>query len=139
MKEEYPHNPREIALRVLYDIEINKAYSNLSLKYHLGRQHLAQRDRSLVTHLVYGTIKNKTRIDWIIANYSHTPIRKMTPWVHNILRLGIYQILYLDRVPNSAAVNESVKLAKKYGHKKIAGFINAVLRNIARTKGKSLS
>ncbi len=126
------NNPREIALKILYDIDVNSAYSNVSLKRHLDKFSLKSIDRAFITHLTYGVITNKKRLDWIISNFSNTPFRKMTPWVINILRLGIYQILYMDKVPKSAAVNEMVSLGKKYGHKRIAGFINGILRTIIR-------
>lgn len=127
-------NPREIALKILYEVDQNKAYSNISLNKHLKNSVLTAVDKSFITGLVYGVIKNKGRIDWIISKYAKTPIKKMSPWVKNILRLGIFQLLFLDKVPQSAAVNESVNLGKKYGHKKISGFINGILRSIVRAK-----
>ncbi|SJZ35453.1 16S rRNA (cytosine(967)-C(5))-methyltransferase RsmB [Garciella nitratireducens] len=126
-------NPREVALKVLYKIDKNNAYSNICLKKILNHTSLKPLDRAFVTQLVYGVIKNKFRIDWIISQFSNTPIKKISPWVLNILRLGIYQMLYLDKIPQSAAVNESVKLGKKYGHKRISGFINGILRSISRS------
>jgi 16S rRNA (cytosine967-C5)-methyltransferase len=131
-------NPREIALKTLYDIDVNKAYSNISIKKNLNNSSLKSIDKAFITHLVYGVIKNRTRLDWIISNFSKTPIKRMSPWVLNILRLGVYQIVFLDKVPQSAAVNESVKLGKKYGHKKITGFINAILRNTTRASKEEL-
>ena len=131
-------NPREIALKILYDIEVNNAYSNVSLNKFLNSSSLKTIDRAFTTHLIYGVITNKKRLDWIISKFSNTPIKKMTPGIINILRLGIYQILYMDKVPPFAAVNEMVSLGKKYGHKKIAGFINGVLRNIVRAPKKQL-
>src|SRR5690554_747319 len=138
MNNESRYNPREIALITLYEIEVKKSYSNISLKQNLNKYDLIAKDRALVTQLVYGVIKNKTRIDWVISKFSNTPIKKMSPWVHNILRLGIYQIIFLDKIPISAAVDESVKLGKKYGHKKISGYINAILRNISRSDSNEL-
>lgn len=131
-------NPREIALKVLYEVDVNNAYSNISLKRNLNHAFLKSVDRAFVTQLVYGVIKNKSRIDWIISQFSKTPIKKMSPWVLNILRLGIYQMIYLDKIPQSAAVNESVKLGKRYGHKRIGGFINGILRNISRASKEDL-
>lgn len=131
-------NPREIALKTLYDIDVKKAYSNIIIKKYLNNSALKSIDKAFITNLVYGVIKNKTRIDWIISSFSKTTIKKMSPWVLNILRLGVYQIVYLDKVPQSAAVNESVKLGKKYGHKKITGFINAILRNTTRASKEEL-
>ena len=73
-------------------------------------------------------------IDYIISQFSKVPVKKLSPWIINILRLGIYQILYTDKIPVSAACNESVKLAKKYGHKASSGYVNGILRNILRNK-----
>jgi 16S rRNA (cytosine967-C5)-methyltransferase len=73
-------------------------------------------------------------LDWVITLYLTHPLEKLTPWVRNILRLGAYQLLYLERVPDSAAVDESVKLAHRYGHKGVAGLVNAVLRKISASK-----
>ncbi|MCR1898169.1 16S rRNA (cytosine(967)-C(5))-methyltransferase RsmB [Irregularibacter muris] len=130
--------PREIALKVLYDVNVNNAYSNISLKNALNTSDLSAIDRAFITQLVYGVVRNKSRIDWIISKFSKTPIKKISPWVQNILRLGIYQIVFLDKVPKSAAVNESVKLGKKYGHHKIGGYINGVLRHIIRANSGDL-
>lgn len=129
MKQE---NAREAALKILFEINENGAYSNIALNKYLNSSGLRDIDRSFVTELVYGTVKWKLTIDMIIAGYSKIRIEKMSPWILNILRTGIYQLLKMPKVPASAACNESVKLAGKYGHKASAGFVNAVLRNVAR-------
>jgi 16S rRNA (cytosine967-C5)-methyltransferase len=124
---------RETALRALTEIETREAYSNLVLKKHLKNSEFDIRDKAFITELVYGTVTRRLTLDWIISRYSKTKLAKLSKWVLQILRMGIYQIVFLDRVPQSAACNTSVDLAKKYA-KTSSGFINAILRNIARNK-----
>jgi len=124
---------RETALKILYEINQNGAYSNIALNKYLDDGKLRTIDRAFVTELVYGSVKWKLTIDRIIARYSNIRLEKLSPWILNILRLGTYQILKMTKVPVSASCNESVNLARRYGHKGSAGFVNAVLRNIARS------
>lgn len=126
--------PRDIALRILYDIDKNKAYGNISLDKHLENNALKDLDISFVNELVHGILKRKLTLDHIISLYSNIKLEKISVWIINILRLGVYQLFYLSRVPASASVNESVKLAVKYGHRASANFVNAVLRNIDRNR-----
>ena len=90
-----------------------------------------------MTELVYGTVKAKGTVDWILRQNVSRPLGKVSPVILNILRLGVYQIYYLDRIPDSAACNESVKLAKKFGHPGTVKFVNGVLRNVIRNKDKN--
>ncbi len=122
---------REIALKALYNIETKETFTNAALKDALTAD-LSANDRGLVTEIIYGVIQNKTAIDYIISRYSKIKIKKMTPWVLNILRMGVFQIYYMDKIPHSAACNESVKLANKYSHRAGSGFVNGVLRSFAR-------
>lgn len=129
-------NPREVALKILVDINEKKAYSNIELnKMDKDMEH---RDENLVREIVYGIIENKLYIDHIISKASKIRLKKIHPYILEILRMGIYQILFMDKIPNSAAVNESVKLAKKYGHKGTIGYVNGILRAITRDKDKFL-
>lgn len=123
---------REIALKALCSIEKSGTYINAALNEGLSQGELSALDKGLVTELVYGTVSNKSALDYIISKYSKVKLKKMTPWVLNILRMGIYQIYYMDKIPPSAACNESVKLAKKYSHGAGAGFVNGVLRASVR-------
>lgn len=125
---------REIALRALYDIDVNETYINAALKDALSGKEISASDRGLVTELIYGVVANKTALDFIISKYSKVKIKKMTPWVLNILRMGVFQIHYMDKIPHSAACNEAVKLANKYSHKAGSGFVNGVLRAVSRGK-----
>ncbi len=120
-------NPRETALKTLYEIEYNGAYSNMALKSALP-EITDSRDRAFVTQLVYGVVRRKLTLDYIISLYSKTKIKKLSKFVLLILRMGIYQLYFTDKIPDSAAVNESVKLAKRYCAKS-AGFVNGILHS----------
>ncbi len=126
---------REVALYAIIDILNEKAYNNIVLRRTLSQNsHLSMVQRAFVTELVNGTLRNKINIDYIISLYSRTPIEKMKPVIINNLRISVYQIMYMDKVPDSAACNEAVELTKKKGFGTLAGFVNGVLRNIARNK-----
>ncbi len=125
---------REMAVQVLKEIEEKNAYANLAINKVLNRSSFPGVQRALLTELVYGTIQRLNTLDWVLSLFLSQPLGKFTPWIRSILRLGAYQILYLDRVPDSAAVDESVKLAKKFGHKGVAGLTNAVLRKVSSEK-----
>ena len=125
---------REIALKVLYKIEEEKAYSNIILNKYISdnKSILDQKDIGLLSEIVYGVTTWKLTLDYIIQKYSKIKLKKISPWIINILRMGIYQIIFLDKIPKSAAVNESVTLAKRYGHKASSSFVNAILRKIEK-------
>ncbi|MDP4093852.1 MAG: 16S rRNA (cytosine(967)-C(5))-methyltransferase RsmB [Bacillota bacterium] len=125
---------RETALKIIYEINENNAYSNLALNKGLNNWDLKDIDKAFITEMVYGVTKWKLALDWTIQQFSNIRLKKMSPWVLNILRLGTYQILYMSKVPDSAACNESVNLSRKYGHQAASRFINAVLRNISRNR-----
>lgn len=126
--------PREIALKTLYKIEKEKAYSNIALNEEISsnRNMLNDKDIGLISEIVYGTVTWKLTLDEIIKKYSNIKLKKISIWILNILRMGIYQIIFLDKIPKSAAVNESVNLAKRYGHKSSSSFVNAVLRKVEK-------
>jgi len=125
---------RETALKILYDINENEAYSNISVNKYLEAGELREIDRAFATELAYGTVKWLMELDYIIDRFSSVKAKKLSPWIKNILRLGIYQLLHTDKIPSSAACNTSVDLAKRYGHQASSRFVNAVLRNIARSR-----
>ena len=126
-------NAREKALKTLYEIEYNGAYSNLALKNTLKSDTQPQ-DKAFITTLVYGVLDKKITLDYIIQKRSKLKLKKISKYILIILRMGIYQLKFMDKIPESAAVNESVKLAKRYGHGASAGFVNGVLRNAAKTE-----
>lgn len=123
---------RESALKALYEIEFNGAYSNTVVKHILSKNSMPKQDRALFTNLVYGVTDKKLTLDYYINSFSKIKLKKISKYIILILRMGIYQIIFMDKIPESAAVNESVKLAKRYGHGASAGFVNGVLRSILR-------
>lgn len=125
-------NARKIAVDILNEIFTKNAYSNISLGKNLDKSDLDKKDKGLVTELVYGTLKYKYTIDVILNHYLKNGIRKLDDTVLNILRISIYQLRYLDKIPQFAVVNEAAELAKR----KSSGatrLVNGVLRNYIRT------
>ena len=131
---------RESALKALYKIEKDGAYSNIILDDTINRNRdiFNDKDIGFISELVYGVTTWRLTLDEIIKKHSKIKLKKISVWIINILRMGIYQIVFLDKVPKSAAVNESVNLAKKYGHKGSYGFVNAILRNVEKSDYESL-
>lgn len=130
--------PREICLKLLVSTEKNASYSNIVLDKTLSKYNqLKDVDRRFITALYYGVIERKITLDAVVAKYSSRPCDKLSEAVRNILRMGIYQLLYMDSVPDNAAVNESVALTKGNKNPAVSGFVNAVLRNFIRD-GKTL-
>ena len=125
---------REIALKIVYKIDKEDAYSNIELNEQIkqNRKNLTEKDIGLISEIVYGVTTWRLTLDEIIKKYSKIKIKKISPWILNILRMGIYQIIFLDKIPKSAAVNESVNLAKRYGHASSSNFVNAILRKIEK-------
>ena len=124
--------PRAVAFRVLLKIEEDGAYSNLALSHAIRENKLGGVDSAFVSALVYGVLERTITLDEIIRQHSKIPLRKIETETKIILRMGIFQLLYMDKVPAFSAVNESVKLAKRYKLNRSAGFINGVLRGITR-------
>jgi 16S rRNA (cytosine967-C5)-methyltransferase len=131
---EKSYGARETALKILHDIEVNNAYIKIAFDRNLKDVRTTREDTALITELVFGTVRLKSRLDYIIESFSKIRMERISPWILNILRLGVYQILFTDKIPVSAAVNESVKLAGRYGNKGSTGFVNAILRNIDRRR-----
>ena len=125
---------RELALKILYKIDKEKAYSNIALNEMINqnKKELTNKDIGLISEIIYGTTTWRLTLDEIIKKYSKIKLKKISTWILNILRMGIYQIVFLDKIPKSAAVNESVNLAKRYGHKSSSNFVNAILRKITK-------
>ena len=128
--------PRLTAFNLLRKIELSHGFADEALdRAFLADPELCPLDRAFIHELVMGVLRWRGRLDWIICQVLKSPGKKPDPRVQDILRLGVYQIYQLDRVPASAAVNESVRLAKAIlGQEKIAGFVNAALRSILRRK-----
>lgn len=129
-------NSRKTAFKVLLKIEQDGAYSNIALNNAVKEGELTPLDAAFTSALVYGVLERKITLDYIIKQYSKIPLRKIELKTKIILRLGLLQMAFMDKVPESAAVNESVKLAKQQKLQKSSGFINAILRSFARDNCK---
>lgn len=125
-------NDRSIAYKILLKIEKDKAYSNLTLDSILGKEKAGY--EPFVRALVYGVIERKITLDYILSEFLSQPIHKLKPQVLTVLRMGVYQIKFMDKIPVSAAVNESVKLIKQQGFSFASGLVNSVLRKTANSE-----
>lgn len=125
---------RELAAAILTRVEQKAAFADLLLDHALKQSSLSPTDRALLNQLVYGTLRWRGRIDWHLGGALHRPLHRMNPYLRNVLRLTLYQGLFLDRIPDYAAVNEGVELAKKYGRAPAAGLVNRIARKILKEK-----
>lgn len=130
-------NARQIAYEILLKIESDDAYSNLAIDSAVKMYNPDSTDCAFISRLVYGVTERKITLDYVISQYLSKPLKKTKPEILTILRLGAYQLLYMDKIPQSAAVNESVKLSKTNKCEFASGLINAVLRKISQ-KGFTL-
>ncbi len=128
-------NTRETAFQIIYKVLEEGAYSHVVLLAALKEEAAAEkRDRAFVTRLSEGTLERLLTIDYILNQTSKTPVKKMKPVIRTILRMSVYQLLYMDGVPDSAVCNEAVKLVKAKGFQGLSGFVNGVLRTVARNR-----
>ncbi|MGI6094234.1 MAG: 16S rRNA (cytosine(967)-C(5))-methyltransferase RsmB [Lachnospiraceae bacterium] len=128
-------NTREIILEILLQIEKEETYSHIAIGNALDKyQYLPKQDRAFITRVCEGTLEYGILLDYVIDQFSTVPTSQMKPVIRQILRSGVYQLMYMDSVPNSAVCNEAVKLAQKKGFYSLKGFVNGVLRNVARKK-----
>lgn len=124
-------NEREQSLKILEKILSEKAYNNVALRQALGKlEDISAESKAFITELVNGTLRNIIFIDYTINLYSKTPTDKMKPFILNLLRISVYQILFMDKVPSYAAINEGVKICRKRGFNNLCGFVNGVLRSV---------
>lgn len=128
-----PITERELVLGILLEVTRDGEYSHIALRNVLSKyQYLDKKERAFITRVTEGTLEHMIEIDYIINQYSKTKVNKMKPVIRSIVRSAVYQLKYMDSVPNSAAVNEAVKLAVKKGFTGLRGFVNGLLRNIDR-------
>ncbi len=128
--------PRQIALDVLTDVETKACFADEVLNRHLSRGGaLEKRERNFLFELTKGTLRWRGKVDYFLEQIASRPLEAMPVRIKNILRLAAYQILFLDRVPDWAAVDQAAELARKYGHEGHVRFVNAVLRNLIRKRG----
>lgn len=130
-------NTRLLVLETLVEIEKKNVFVKDALhKLLFQKQFLSKQDRAFITRMVEGVTEYQVRLDYVINCYSKTKVNKCKPLIRCVLRMGVYQILYMDSVPNQAACNECVKLTKMKGFQNLSGFVNGVLRNIERHAGE---
>ncbi len=129
-------NVRQLAVQVLSKMEEQGAYSNLLIHQTLETHPLDRRDANLLTEMVYGTTQRLLTLDYFLRSLLEKGMDSFAPWLRACLRMSLYQLLYLDKVPHHAIVNEAVNLAKKKGHLGIAKLVNGVLRNAIRKQGE---
>ncbi|MBQ0028480.1 MAG: 16S rRNA (cytosine(967)-C(5))-methyltransferase RsmB [Lachnospiraceae bacterium] len=128
-------NIRELITEILLSIDKGEEHSHILIKNVLDKyDYLPQNDKNFIKRVTEGTLENRIRIDYIINSFSKTPVNKMKPLIRNLVRMSVYQIIYMDKVPDSAVCNEAVKIAGKRGFRGLQGFVNGVLRSIARGK-----
>ncbi|RJP77231.1 MAG: 16S rRNA (cytosine(967)-C(5))-methyltransferase RsmB [Desulfobacteraceae bacterium] len=128
---------RQTALQILTALDQGKGTLDQTLESILNENDgISQRDRALTHALVFGVTRWKKKLDWVIEHYSKTPLKKIDAIVLNILRMGIFQILHMDRIPDSAAVNTSVEMGKVINQPWLAGYMNGLLRNVVRNRSE---
>lgn len=127
---------RDEACRLLVRLEAPDSRARELLDESLRHQHYSSEDAALLAELVYGSLRGRGRLDHYLSRVSHRPLEALSPWVRNLLRLSLYQILDLDRVPVGAAVDGAVEVAKRHGHEGVVKFVNGCLRELARQKAE---
>lgn len=130
-------NTREILLSVLMEYDKGDNRKMSLLKDTLNKyDYLETRDKAFIKRVTDGCLERNIQIDYILDSFSKTPVKKMQPLIRSLMRMSVYQIMFMDSVPDSAACNEAVKLAAKHKFTGLKGFVNGVLRNISRNKEK---
>lgn len=130
-------NVRELTLDMLMEILENGKYSHLVISSVLDKyNYMDPRDKAFAKRVTEGTLEQLIRVDYVLDQFSKVPVLKMKPLIRNLVRLSVYQLLFMDQIPDRAVCNEAVKLAGKRGFKGLSGFVNGVLRSIARNRNK---
>jgi len=129
-------NARKVAVNSLIKVNREGAYSNITFDKELLSADLNNKDKALATTLFYGVLDRKITIDYIIKKHSKIPIKKISSLTLEAIRIGVYQLLFLEKIPESAAVNESVNIVKHSKESRNSGFVNAILRNVIRNPVK---
>ena len=128
-------NTRAIVLEILLEMERGEAFGSNIIKQVLDKyDYLEAQDKAFIKRLAEGTLERKIELDYILNQFSKVPVHKMKPLIRCLMRMSVYQILYMDSVPDAAACNEAVRLAEKRKFHTLKGFVNGVLRNISRNK-----
>src|SRR5690625_150008 len=122
---------REIIFDILLKIDKAKSFSHLMIDQAIRKHQLSSKDAAFLTEIVYGTLQRQMTLDYYIDQFVQKK-KQLTKWVRVLLRMSIYQMVFLERVPDYATINEAVKIAKQRGHRGISGLVNGVLRNVQR-------
>ncbi|MCI8418647.1 MAG: 16S rRNA (cytosine(967)-C(5))-methyltransferase RsmB [Lachnospiraceae bacterium] len=128
---------RELILGILLEIDGQKGFSHVVIRNVLDKyQYLEKQERAFLSRVAQGTLERRLELDYILNQFSKVSVNKMKPVIRNLLRMSVYQLKYMDRVPDAAVCNEAVRLARKKGFASLTGFVNGVLRSIARGIGE---
>lgn len=128
-------NTRELILEMLLEVARGNEYSHILIRNVLDKyDYLSSSEKAFIKRIFEGTLERQIQLDYILNQFSKVPVHKMKPVIRNILRMSVYQILFMDAVPDSAACNEAVKLAERKKFHSLKGFVNGILRNVARQK-----
>lgn len=128
-------NSRELILDILLELSKESEYSNVLIAAVLEKyDYLDGREKAFIKRVTEGTIERRIQIDYVLDQFSKVPVRKMKPLIRELLRMSVYQILFMEHIPDAAVCNEAVKLARKRKFQTLQGYVNGVLRNIARNK-----
>ena len=132
-------NARELVLDMLLDVVRNNTHSHVLIKNVLDKyNYIEEQEKAFIKRLFEGSLEREITLDYVINSFSNTPVNKMKPLIRCLMRMSVYQILFMDRIPDSAAINEAVKLAKKRKFVNLSGFVNGVLRKVASQKDTCL-
>lgn len=130
-------NTREIILDGLLELEREEGFSNVLVRGMLQKyDYLPMQEKAFIKRVTEGTVERRIELDYILNQFSSVPVPKMKPLIRQLMRMSVYQLLYMDAVPDSAACNEAVRLAQKRHFQSLKGFVNGVLRSIARSKDR---
>ena len=133
-EEKRVQGARDIALDALMQVERANAWSDEGLRRGITRGGLDSRDAALAARIAYGVMQNRMLLDFYIGCWCSQKVARLEPVIRNILRVGAYQILFLDKVPQHAAVSEAVEMTRQHGRPKAAGMVNAILRRIGANR-----
>ena len=128
-----PRTSREVAFEVLHRVDADRAWSGTLLRRLLDRSQLSPVDEALATELALGTLRHRAEVDWVLSRFSRTPLEELPSRIRAVLRLGAYQVLFLDKIPPSAACWAAVEMANRVGHPGTVRLVNAVLRRLAES------
>lgn len=130
-------NVREVVLDILLELEKSEEYSNILIASALEKyDYLDGKEKAFIKRVCEGTIEREIQIDYVLDQYSKTPVMKMKPLIRELLRMSVYQLLFMEHIPAAAVCNEAVKLAKKRRFQSLQGYVNGVLRTVDREKNK---